>query len=344
MNRQKIGRHVKLIAGVVAIILAVFIPMISSSPYYIDLIIKMIVYAVLAMTFILNMHCGLVNMGLSAFWGLGAYMSAAFVMKLNLSFWVSLPLCIIITGIVAVGIGFILIGSGSTGFTFVILSSVIGMLFSVVVGNISAVGGYNGLSNIPPPNPIKIPFLPAIVFDSKVQFFYLALVLLVIIVLVLKTFYASRIGRAWNAIGLNLKLAESVGVNLFRYKMLSFVMASTICGIIGVFYAHYNGFIIPNTFGMWQNIYVQLYAILGGIDYGTMGPLLGSAVMIFVPEMLRVVNAVAPILTGVVLILLILFFPSGLLGLLQWRFAAIKIIKEVYSYMNPSKLLRRADK
>jgi branched-chain amino acid transport system permease protein len=344
MKQKKSGNHLNLIAGLVAIVVAAFIPFLLPSPYYLDLIIKTVIFAVLAMTFILTLRSGLVNMGLTAFWGIGAYVSSVLVMKLNLSFWLSLPLSTIITGIVSLGIGFILIGSGSTGFTFVILSSVLGMLFSVVVGNIEAVGGHDGLSNIPQPNPINIPFLPAITFNSKIEFFYLALVLLIIIILVLKTFYSSRIGRAWNAIGLNLKLAESVGVDLFRYKMLSFVMSSCICGLIGAFYAHYNGFIIPSSFGMWQGINIQLYAIMGGIGFATIGPLLGSAVIIFVPELLRVANLIAPIITGVILILLILFFPSGLLGLLQWRTAVMRAIKRVYTYLNPSQLLRREDK
>jgi branched-chain amino acid transport system permease protein len=308
-----------LVIGIIAVIVAAAIPLFIKSPYYLDLFLKTIVYGIMAMTFVLTLRAGLINLGTCAFVGFGAYFSAAIAINLHVSVWLCILITFIVTGILAFGIGYILIGSGSTGFTFVILSSVIGMLFSVAAGNMEFLGGYNGLPDIPPPNPITIPFLPAIVFDNKVPFYYLGLFLLIIIILILKTFYASRIGRAWDAVALNSRLAESVGVNLFKYKMLSFIIASAICGLIGSFYAHYNNFIHPSTFGMWQNIYLQLYAILGGISYATAGPLVGSLVMICIPELLRVANVIAPIVTGILLIVLILFFPSGLLGLFDLR-------------------------
>jgi branched-chain amino acid transport system permease protein len=326
-----------------AIVLAAFLPTFFPSPFYLSLFIVVIVNAVLAMTFIMMLRTGLISLGITAFWGIGAYTSAILVMKLHLSFWLSLPASAIITGIVALGFGYILIGSGSSGLTFVILSSVLGMLFSVVVGSIDAVGGYDGIQNIPPPNPIHIPFLPPIVFDSKVQLFYLALVLLIIIVLIIKAFYAAWTGRAWIAIGLSPRLAESIGVNIFKYKMLSFVLSSAIAGLIGSFYAHYSGFLIPNNFGIWQNITLQINAILGGTGYVILGPLLGSTVMTLLPESMRFASVLAPIVTGAILILLMLFLPGGLLGLLKWRTAVIEKITKVGRRIGSFLSFRKAD-
>ena len=68
------------------------------------------------------------------------------------------------------------------------------MLFTVAVGNIEYLGGYSGISNIPVPNPIRIPLLPVITFDSKVQYYYLVLILLVVIILVCKALYKAWIG------------------------------------------------------------------------------------------------------------------------------------------------------
>jgi branched-chain amino acid transport system permease protein len=198
------------------------------------------------------------------------------------------------------------------------------MLFNVVVGNTSYLGGHNGIPQIPPPNPIRIPFLPAIEFVSKVPLFYLALFLFVVIVLICTAFYSAWTGRAWTAIGLTPRLAESIGIDIFRYRLLSFVLASSIAGFIGSFYAHYQGFIIPSTFDMWVNIYIQIYAILGGLGYAIWGPLIGSAVMTFFPELIRGARELAPVFTGVLLILFVLFFPGGFLSLLEWRKAVVK--------------------
>jgi branched-chain amino acid transport system permease protein len=344
LYQQIIKRHAKLIASIIAIVLTAFIPVLVHSPYYLGLFITMIVYAILAMTFVLMLRTGLINLAVVAFWGLGAYVSAVLVMKLHLSFWLSLPACAIITGVVAWGFSFILMRRGSGGFAFVIFSAVIGMLFSVTVGHIEAIGGYNGLPYIPPPNPINIPFLPTIVFDSKVQFFYLALTLLVVVILILKAFYSSSIGRAWTSIGLNPRLAESLGVNVFRYKMLSFVVASAICGLAGSFYAHYIGFLTPTNFTIWQSIYVQIYAILGGIGYSILGPLLGSVVVVYIPEATRISSLMSPLFVGAILILMILFLPSGLLGLLQWRSQIVERIKWIGRRIDSFRLLQKSVK
>ena len=312
-------RNTNLIVIILVVAVFALVPLFITSPYRIDLLISVIVHAVLAMTFVMCLKTGMINMGISAFWGIGAYVSALMVMKLNMSFWLSLPLTTLITAGIAVIFGYILIGSGSTGFAFVILSAVIGMLFSTAVGSIKFVGGYAGIRNIPAPDPINLPFLPPIEFSvlNKTPFYYLALFLFIIIIISIKGLFASRIGRAWRAIGLNAQLGGSIGVNIFRYKMAVFVVSSAIAGLIGAFFAHYMGFVTPDAYGMWVNIYVQVYAILGGIGYIIMGPLLGSALMTILPEFLRQVQNIAPIVLGIILILLILFVPNGLMGVLD---------------------------
>jgi branched-chain amino acid transport system permease protein len=314
--KKSIKRALGILVG---LILLGTMPLWVHSPYYHDLFIITIVNSILAITFLMMLRAGLISLGMAAFWGIGAYSSAVLTMNLHLSFWLALPLSTVITGIAAVILGYILIGSGSSGFTFVILSSVIGMLFTVAIGSVSYLGGYDGISSIPPPDAIHLPGGHVIDFSSKVQFFYLALFLLVVVILVCKALYGSRMGRAWTAIGLSPRLAESIGIDIFRYKMFSFVIASAIAGMIGSFYAHYESFVIPNTFNTWQNIYFHLYAILGGVAYPLLGPIVGAGIMTFLPESLRGYNVYAPVITGVLLILLILFLPRGILGLLGWR-------------------------
>jgi branched-chain amino acid transport system permease protein len=328
MSKQTITRHMKLIGLIVVIIIFAFIPLFIHSPYLLDLFIIMIVNAILAMTFIMMLRTGLISMSVCVFWGLGAYASAVLATKFHLSFWLLLPVSAVITGIIAFGLGFVLLGKGTNILRFVIFSCILGMLFNVAIGSTPALGGYNGINNIPPPNPIRIPFMPPVEFVSKVQYFYLALLLLLIVFLICKAFYSAWTGRAWIAIGLSSRLAESIGVNVFRYRLLAFIVSSIIAGLIGSFYAHYESFINPGAFAMWQNVYVQLYAILGGIAYPIWGPLIGSAVMTFVPEYLRIAREVAPIFTGVLLILLILFLPQGLLGLMEVRTSVMdKVVK-----------------
>lgn len=291
------------------------IPVFIKSPYYLDLFIMIIVNSVLAMTFVMLLRTGLINLGLAAFWGIGSYTSTILAMKLGLSFWLCLPATVIITLLFALLIGTFLIGKGSAGFSFVMLSSVVGMVFSVAVGNISFLGGYIGISRIPSPDPVSLPFINTITFDSKVHFYYLALFLFAIIVTIISAFYTAWTGRAWSAIGLNSKLAESIGIDLFRFKLAAFAISSAMAGAIGSFYAHYQGFVMPETYGMFTNIYIQIYAILGGVGFPVLGPFVGATVMTFFPEFFRIVREFSPIFTGVLLMILIMFLPTGLLSL-----------------------------
>jgi len=308
LNKKTIGLLVLLIMGAL-------LPLFVTSPYYLDLIIIWMLNSILAMTFLLMLRTGLISMAIVAFYGIGAYASTMLVTKFGLSFWLSLPVSALIAIMIALIFSLPLIKY--TGFTFVILTTVIGMLFGITVGNIKWLGGYSGISSIPPPNPVKILFLPPLEFVSKVHFYYLAFFLSVISILVMCAFYAAWTGRAWTAIGLNQRLAESLGINVFRFKLAGFLVASGIAGLLGSFYAHYQSFIQPESFGIFSTIYLQIYAILGGIGYPITGPIFGTAVMTFIPEVLRIAREAGTIFLGALVILLILFLPQGLLSLVK---------------------------
>jgi branched-chain amino acid transport system permease protein len=270
--------------------------------------------AILAMTFIMMLRTGLISLGIAAFWGIGAYASAALVLKAELSFWFALPAAPIITGMIAWAIGYLVVRN--PGFGFLILTSIIGMLIGLVFGNIQWLGGFTGIEYIPPPNPINIPFLDPILFISKIPYYFLMLVLFLLVFISFRALYTSSTGSAWMAIGLNPHLAESIGVNVFRYRLIAFIIASAAAGLEGSFYAHYIGSINPNAFNIFKTISVHIYAILGGTGFAFLGPIIGTFIMTFVPESLRIAKEIEPILTGALLILLIIFLPGGILSLL----------------------------
>jgi branched-chain amino acid transport system permease protein len=316
MNRFLLD-HRRLLGFVILAIAFALIPLWVKSPYYIDLLIVVMINAALAMTFVMMLRTGLISLCIAAFWGIGAYASAMLALHGHLSFWLSLPLSTLITAAFALVIGYVIIKNA--GFTFIILTTVIGMLFVVVVGNMSWLGGYSGVPGIPPPNTIDLGALGSIVFDEKVDFFYLALFLFAIIVIVINAFYSSWAGRAWNAIGLNPRLAQSMGVNVFRYRLLSFVVGCAIAGLVGSFYAHYQTFIIPTAFNLFpKTIYIQVYAILGGVGYATLGPIVGAALLTFFPEFVSVAEEKSIIIVGAMVVLVILFLPRGLLSLSEY--------------------------
>lgn len=301
------------------------VPVWVRSPYYIDLFIVLLINAALAMTFVMLLRTGLISLAVAAFWGIGAYASALLSLKAGLPFWACLPLSTVITALAALAIGYVIIRNA--GFTFVIMTTVIAMLFVTVVGNIQWMGAYNGISNIPRPETIDLGALGSIAFDSKIDFFYLGLFLFVVIVLVINAFYASWAGRAWNAIGLNPRLAQSIGVNVFRYRLMSFVVGCAVAGLVGSFYAHYQTFIIPTAFNLFpKTIYIQVFAVLGGVGYATLGPIVGAGLLSLFNELFSGFEEYSIMIVGALVLVMVVFMPKGLLSLsalpgriIEWR-------------------------
>ncbi|NLO27399.1 MAG: branched-chain amino acid ABC transporter permease [Actinobacteria bacterium] len=311
--RGFLSKHRRPSGFLVLLVAFALVPLWVKSPYYIDLLVMTMVNAGLAMTFVMLLRTGLISLCVAAFWGIGAYASAVLSVNAGLSFWICLPLSTLITAAFALVIGYVIIRNA--GFTFIIMTTVLALLFVTVVGNIKALGGYNGISNIPAPDSIG-----SIVFDTKVDFFYLGLVILVVVVLIISAFYSSWAGRAWKAIGFNPRLAQSIGVNVFRYRLLSFVVGCAIAGLLGSFYAHYQTYINPNVFNLFpKTIFIQVYAVLGGAGFAILGPLVGAGLLTFLTETVTVVvqdkAEYTFMVVGALVILVVVFLPRGVLSL-----------------------------
>ena len=315
MFRQGSRHYLKWLGLILVTVLLSIIPLLVESPYYRHILIMAGLNTILAMSFILMYRTGLISLAIAAFYGMGAYVSALLVMKAGLSFWLAMPLSGIIVGVIAFIIGYLLVRNA--GFAFLMLTSIIGMLITVVFGNIRWLGGYEGIDAIPPPDAIPVPYVGTILFESKLPYYYLMLLLFFITALAFSAMYSAWTGRAWTAIDLKPHLAEAVGINVFRYRLLAFVIASVVAGYMGSFYAHYIGAITPSAFDLFTTLYVHLYAILGGLQFSILGPVVGSVIMTFVPEYLSSAEEIEPIITGSLIILLILFLPNGIMGLLR---------------------------
>jgi branched-chain amino acid transport system permease protein len=152
---------------------------------------------------------------------------------------------------------------------------------------------------------------------SKRSYYYLVITLLLLNILVFYALYNSRIGRAWTAIGSSVRLAEAQGINVYRYRLAASLIACFFAGVIGAFYAHYQNLLVPNTFSFLLSIYVQMFALMGGLSFFIAGPIVGAGVMVFLPELLRVAEQFQPILYSILIILIVIFLPGGLLSALK---------------------------
>jgi len=304
------------IIAIPALLLVLFsVPMVTQDPYILHLFILTFIAAVLGMAFVMVYSTGLITLGAAAFYGIGAYASALLTMKADLSFWIALPLATLTTALVALTLGLIIIRSGT--FTFVILTLLFALAFYHLVGSATDMfGGWAGILNVPRPEPIPLPILGPIAFTSRAPYYYLGLLLLLLVTLIFYALYSSRIGRAWNAIQESPHLAEALSININRFKLISFVIGMSACGLAGSFYAHYFRVVLPDMFSGFTSIYIQVYAALGGLQFYLLGPSVGAAFMIFVPEFIGVSDEIKPIVFGGLLIIVIVFLPGGIVGTL----------------------------
>jgi branched-chain amino acid transport system permease protein len=311
----------KRTSAIIIAVLLLGLPFVVESRYYIHMLIMVLMNAVLAMTFVMMLRTGLISLCIATFWGIGAYASTLLAMKWNVSFWLALPAATIVTAVVALCLGLVLVRNA--GFNFIAQTVVLSGITVLFFGQVRFFGGYEGIVSIPAVDPIVLPLLPRIEFAGKTSYYYLIVAIFGFVTLAYSAFYASWAGRAWRSIGLNSDLAKSLGVDVYRYRLLSFVVASATAGMVGSFYAHYYGAIVPTAFDLFKTIYTHIYAILGGIAFPFLGPLVGAFFMIVVPELLRVVREIEPIYTGIILILTLIFLPNGLLSLVVKRPGAV---------------------
>jgi branched-chain amino acid transport system permease protein len=174
-------------------------------------------------------------------------------------------------------------------------------------------GGPKGIKLIPPFPDIKL-FSLDIDFYNPVNYYYLCLIVVGLSLLVLYRIERSRIGLTFHAIHWQDKLAESVGVDTFRYRTMAFVISSVFAGLAGALYAHYVGTVNPNRFDVEEMVYVLIWAIVGGTAT-FYGPIIGVVVLTILNEVvLRAlgVDQMRPMLYGALLILFILFLPDGM--------------------------------
>ncbi|MEW6663969.1 MAG: branched-chain amino acid ABC transporter permease [Thermodesulfobacteriota bacterium] len=292
---------------VAPLILAASLPLLIRSSYQMHLLIMTCINIMLGLSFSMLYSIGLMSMAAACFWAVGAYCSALLVMKGGLSFWIALPASGFAAALAGLILGTIMVRVPGVG--FLIKTLVLAMVVPEVVGHFEFFGGWAGILGIPGPESIG-----SLVFVRKTPYYYLGLGILFLNILVFRALYTSRVGRAWSAVRLNPNLAETLGINLYGHRMLVFVISSASAGVAGSFYAHYFQTLEPGMFTAFKAILIQIYSILGGLGFYILGPVVGAAIMTFVPELLRISKEIEPIITGLVLIVLVIFLPGGILS------------------------------
>jgi branched-chain amino acid transport system permease protein len=302
--------------GYILLFLVVFlIPIFVKEEYFLHiLIIAGFFYMLVVGLNLMVGYLGQLSLGHTAFLGIGAYTSALLQLKLNAPFWVSFLATILISSAVSLLLGIVILRL--RGPYFVIVTLCFSEMLLILANNgVVLTNGPMGLPGVAPPI-IYIPFLGAYEFEGKDPYYYMMIILVIFMTYTVHRLVNSSTGRACIALRENENLAESVGISAFRFGMIVFVTASVFAGIAGSFYAHYVSYINPEIFGFTYMVTMLVMLVTGGKGTIT-GPLVGCILFTILPEILRGAEKYRMPVFGIILIIVAIFFPQGLKGLMD---------------------------
>jgi len=282
-------------------------PLFIENQYILQVMIFVGIYIMLTLSLnLLNGYVGLIALGHAGFYGIGAYASAKFSLDLGFPFLLSL----ICSGIVAGFFGYLL-GRPTLRLSGIYLAlATLG--FNVVVWLLllnwmSFTNGPLGIMSIPPPT------IFGYEIETRSDYFYLILALVVLTIVSMHRLINSRFGRALVAIREDDLAAEAIGIDTTRYKVQAFVLSAFYAGLAGSFYAHFVKYVSPDSFTHIESFVILAMLALGGTG-NLFGPVVGAVILIVIPEVFRGLLEYRMIIYGGILVVMMLVRREGLLG------------------------------
>lgn len=299
-------KKLHLLIGIVALALLVVAPPFLKN-YGVYLLSYWLVFIIATMGLNLTVgYAGQKSLGHAAFFGIGAY-TVAILMKAGVSFWLGLPAAALICFAVGLVLGFpalrvqtIYLAFATLGFNTAV--------WLVMRNEEWLTGGTFGINNIARPS------LAGLSLEGNLAYYYFVLGCTLILALLLWGLLRSPWGKAFTALRDNPIRAESLGIDTRGYTLLAFAIGAVYAGIAGALFASLVNFIEPAPFTVGSSIMMYLMVVVGGPGY-FLGPVLGAAVGVVLPEWLRFAQAWYLFVFGTAVVLLMIWLPDGLLSI-----------------------------
>ena len=299
-------RKLALLSTLLGLLALVFIPTVLKN-HGIYLFTYWLIYVIAAMGLNLTVgYAGQKSLGHAAFFGIGAY-TVAIMLKAGLSFWLGLPMAALGCFLVGLALGFpalrvqtIYLAFATLGFNTAI--------WLVMRNEEWLTGGTFGINNRARPEAFGVSF------DGNLAYYYLVLGIALLLAVLLLGLLRSPWGKAFTALRDNPIRAESLGVDIRNYTLLSFAIGAAYAGVAGALFASLVQFIDPAPFNVEASIMMYLMVVVGGPGY-FFGPMLGAAVGVILPEWLRFAQAWYLFVFGSAVVVLMIWLPDGLLSI-----------------------------
>jgi branched-chain amino acid transport system permease protein len=282
--------------------------------YVTHIVFMICIYGILGLSLNLIVgYGGMLSLCHAAFYGIGAYASTLLVTKVGWPFGVSVLVCILIAGFMAY---LIAVASIRLHGDFLVLATM-GyqvIIFSLLYNWTELTNGSYGIASIPKPSLFNWQI------TSMNSFLVVAVLCLALVWFVLLRLSSSAYGRTLQAVRDDETAAQALGKNVWQFKRSAFAIAGMLAALAGVLYAGYASYIDPTSFSIDESIFVLCLVIIGGAG-NLKGPIVGSIVLVVLPEALRflhIPDAVAAslrqVLYGALIVLMMRFRPQGIAG------------------------------
>jgi len=282
-------------------------------PYTVQLAVLGLISALMAMSLNLLMgYTGLTSFGHAAYFGVAAYAAAVMTLRVHAGFWAAAAVGIATAAVVGALFG--LLATRSRGVYFLLITMALGQVtWGLAYRWVSVTGGDNGLPGVARP-----PFALGWPLADTRGYFLFTLLVVGAAYLVLARMVESPFGYALRGIRESESRMRTLGYPVWGYKYAAFVVSAAFAGVAGVLYVFYNGFVSPIDLHVSVSAQALLMVILGGA--GTVGgPVLGAGVLVLLQNLLSTFTRRWMGVLGVIYIVVVLFVPDGIAGLLRGR-------------------------
>ncbi len=321
---KKIFFNIKFITFLVTVVLFLFVVpsiLIANKNWYVmGNLIDIALLSFISLGVWLTFYMGRINIGQGAFALIGGYISAYCVSKMGFSFWASLPLAGLGASFISLLIGFPILRLRGVYFAMVSLTlTQVTTLLALSQTMQRFTGSSQGITGLPTPSGLTIfgvtlfPDFNSLP-DVKVGFYYLAIIVLLIAILLMYRLVHSRQGILSRSLQQNEELASSIGVDVARLRLISYAISSFLGGVGGaIFIAHLQS-ISPSAFVVKDSVDFMLYCFVGGLG-NVFGPIIGASALYFAWDWLSVMGDYQLFIYATMMISLMLFLPNGLLSI-----------------------------
>ncbi|WP_148414027.1 branched-chain amino acid ABC transporter permease [Haloferax sp. KTX1] len=311
-SRPSLGTEVRNVA-IVAVVFALAPLAVLGSSYYESVLAHLLLIALFAVALnIVFGHTDQLFLFMGGLAGFGAYTTAILADALAISAWVTLPVAALACGLVGLLVSYV---SAKRNFTVVLISILtlnLQLVFSeIFVGARSITGGSTGF----PYEYFGLDVVAdAVGIETKLVLYYLVLLLLVATLGFYLRLVHSKYGIAFDAIREDEVAAESIGIDVVRYKTIAGFVAAFLIGLVGAFFARESGYILPGGFTFIAvDVIVLIVLVVGGLRT-TMGPIVGATIIVGIEEFLSSAQSLQTwrsAIFGALLIVLFLYFRQG---------------------------------